>query len=96
MALDGVRSRRLGVEEDRPHVAGHVVDEEQEEAPASRCGWCHGAAEVTVHELQLLLGAEACLAGKGEPPLLSEDAGVTELLHMVDARYAPCHLLVAE
>ena len=54
------------------------------------------ATEVTVYKFQLLLGLEACLAGKGEPPLLSEDAGVVELLHMVDARYAPCHLLVAE
>ena len=49
-----------------------------------------------MHELQLLLGAEARLAGEGEPPLLGEDAGVTKLLHMVDARHAPHHLLVAE
>ena len=85
MALDGVRSYHLGVEQDCPHVAGHVVDEEQEEPPASRCGRCHRATEVTVHELQLLFGAEARLAGEGEPPLLGEDAGVVELLHVFNS-----------
>jgi hypothetical protein len=49
-----------------------------------------------VHELQRLLGAEARLAGKGEPPLLGEDAAVTELLHVFDSRHALHHLLVAE
>jgi len=49
-----------------------------------------------VHELQLLLGAEARLAGEGEPPLLGEDAGVVELLHVLDSRHALHHLLVAE
>jgi hypothetical protein len=96
MALDGVRSRRLGIEQDRPHVAGHVIDEEQEEAPASRCGRCHRAAEVAVHELQLLLGAETHLVGEREPPLLGEDAGVAELLHVLDSRHALHHLLVFE
>ena len=49
-----------------------------------------------MHKLQLLLGAEACLAGKGEPPLLGEDAGVAELLHVLDSWHALHHLLVAE
>ena len=39
---------------------------------------------------------ETRLAGKGEPPLLGEDAGVAELLHMLDARHTLHHLLVAE
>jgi hypothetical protein len=94
--LDGVRRRCLGVEQDGPHVAGHVIDEQQDEGPASRCSGCHGAAKVAVHELELLLGTEARLARKGEPPLLGEDAGVTELLHVLDSRHALRHLLVAE
>jgi len=49
-----------------------------------------------MHELQLLLGAEARLAGEGEPSLLGEDAGVAELLHVLDSRHALHHLLVAE
>jgi hypothetical protein len=49
-----------------------------------------------VYELQLLLGAEARLAREGEPPQLGEDASVAELLHVVDVRYAPHHLLAAE
>ena len=49
-----------------------------------------------MHELQLLLGAEAHLVGEGEPPLLGEDAGVAELLHMFDSWHALHHLLVAE
>ena len=96
MTLDGVRSCCLGVEQDRPYVAGHVINKEEEVAPSSRCSQCHGAAEVTVYDLQLLLGVKAHLAGKGEPSLLSEDTGVTELLHMVDAWHAPHHLLVVE
>jgi hypothetical protein len=69
-ALDGVHCGCLGIEQDSPHVAGHVVDEE-EVAPASRCNRCHGATEVTVYDLQLL-GAEARLAREGEPPQLGE------------------------
>jgi hypothetical protein len=49
-----------------------------------------------VHELQLLLGAEARLAGEREPPLLGEDAGVAELLHVLNSWHALRHLLVAE
>jgi hypothetical protein len=49
-----------------------------------------------VHKLQLLLGTEASLAGKGEPPLLGEDATVIELLHVLDSRHALHHLLVAK
>jgi len=41
MALDGFRSSCLGVEEDRPHVAGDV-DEDEEVAPASRSSRCDG------------------------------------------------------
>jgi hypothetical protein len=39
---------------------------------------------------------EAPLAGEREPPLLGEDAGVAELLHVLDSRHALRHLLVAE
>jgi hypothetical protein len=38
----------------------------------------------------------ARLARKGEPPLHGEDAGVAELLHVLDSRHALQHLLVAE
>jgi hypothetical protein len=49
-----------------------------------------------MHGLQLLLGVEACLAGEGEPPLLGDDAGVAELLHVLDSRHALHHLFVTE
>jgi hypothetical protein len=96
VVLDGIRSCPLGVEKDNPHVAGCVVDEEEEVASSSKCSRCHGAAKVAVHKLQLLLGAEACLAGKGHPSLPGVDTGVAELLHVVVARHALHHLLVAE
>jgi hypothetical protein len=38
-----------------------------------------------VHELELLLGSEARLLGKGEPPLLCQHTDVAELLHVVIA-----------
>jgi hypothetical protein len=36
-----------------------------------------------MHELEPLLGSEARLLRKGEPPLLHQDIDVAELLHMV-------------
>jgi hypothetical protein len=94
MTLDGVRSSCLGVEEDRPHVVGDVVDED-EVAPASSSR-CDGVAEVAVHKLQLLLGAEARLVREREASLLRQHARVAELLHVVDVRHAPHHLLGTE
>jgi hypothetical protein len=44
-----------------------------------------------VHELEPLLGLEAQLLGKGEPPLLRQHADVAELLHVVKARQTLHH-----
>jgi hypothetical protein len=49
-----------------------------------------------VHELEPFLGSEARLLGKEEPPLLSQHADVTELLHVVKARQASYHPLGTE
>jgi hypothetical protein len=49
-----------------------------------------------VHELELLLGSETRLLGKGEPPLLRQHADVAELLHVVKARQASYHPLGTE
>jgi hypothetical protein len=49
-----------------------------------------------VHELETLLGSEARLLGKGEPPLLRQHTDVTELLHVVKARHASYHPLGTE
>jgi hypothetical protein len=49
-----------------------------------------------VHELEPLLGSEAQLLGKGEPPLLRQHADVTELLHVIKARLASYHPLGTE
>src|SRR5438132_4848029 len=95
-APDGVRSLSLAAEDHHPHVAGEVVDEQQEVASSSRCGRCHRATQVPVHELEPLLGSEARLLGKGEPPLLRQHADVAELLHVVKARQASHHLLGME
>jgi hypothetical protein len=79
-----------------PHVAGEVVDEQQEVASSSGCSRCHQATQVPVHELEPLLGSEARLLGKGEPPLLRQHADVTELLHVIKARQASYHPLGTE
>jgi hypothetical protein len=76
-----------------PHVAGEVVDEQQEVASSSWCGWCHRATQVPMHELEPILDSEARLLGKGEPSLLCQHADIAELLHMVKARQASYHLL---
>jgi hypothetical protein len=44
----------------------------------------------------LLLGSEAQLLGKGEPPLLRQHTDVAELLHVVKAQQALYHPLVTE
>jgi hypothetical protein len=49
-----------------------------------------------VHELEPLLGSEARLLGKGEPPLLRQHADVAELLHVVNAQPASYHPLGTE
>jgi hypothetical protein len=49
-----------------------------------------------MHELEPLLGSEARLLGKGEPPLLHQHADVTELLYVVNARQASYHPLDTE
>jgi hypothetical protein len=49
-----------------------------------------------VHELEPLLGLEARLLWKGEPPLLRQHTYVAELLHVVKARQASYHPLGTE
>jgi hypothetical protein len=95
-APDGVRSLSFAAKDHNPHVAGEVVDEQQEVASFSRCSRCHRATQVPVHELEPLLGSEAQLLGKGEPPLLRQHADVAELLHVVKPRQASYHPLGTE
>ncbi|RLM55124.1 hypothetical protein C2845_PM10G19930 [Panicum miliaceum] len=95
-APDGVRSLSLAAEKYHPHVAGEIVDEQQEVTSSSRCGRCHRATQVPVHELEPLLGSEARLLGKGEQPLLRQHADIAELLHVVEAWQASHHLLGTE
>jgi hypothetical protein len=92
-ARDGVRSLSIAAKDHNPHVAGEVVDEQQEVAPFSGCSRCHRATQVPVHELEPLLGSEARLLGKEEPPLLRQHAYIIELLHVVKARQASYHPL---
>jgi hypothetical protein len=93
---DGVRSLSLAAKDHNPHVAGEVIDEQQEVTSSSRCSRCHRATQVPVHELESLLGSEARLLGKGESSLLHQYTDVAELLHMVKARQASYHPLGTE
>jgi hypothetical protein len=95
-ASDGVRSLSLAAKDHNPHVAEEVVDEQQEVASSSGCSRCHRATQVPVHELELLLGSEVRLLGKGELPLLRQHADITEPLHVVKARQASYHPLGTE
>jgi hypothetical protein len=95
-APDGVHNLSLAAKDHNPHVAGEVVDEQQEVASSSRCSWCHWATQVPVHELEPLLGSEAQLLGKGESSLLRQCTDVTELLHVVKALQASYHPLGTE
>jgi hypothetical protein len=93
---DGVRSLSLAAKDHNPHVAGEVVDEQQEVASSYRCSWCHRATQVLVHEFEPLLGTEARLLWKGESPLLCQHTDVAKLLYMVKARQASYHPLGTE
>jgi hypothetical protein len=95
-AYDGVRSLSLAAKDHNPHVAGEVIDEQQEVASSSGCSHCHRATQVLVHELEPLLGSEARLLVKGEPPLLHQHIDIVELLHVVKARQASYHPLGTE
>jgi hypothetical protein len=85
-APDGIRNLSLAAKDHNPHVAGEVIDEQQKVVLSSGCSRCHRATQVPVHELKPLLGSEARLLRKGEPPLLRQHADVAELLHVVKAR----------
>jgi hypothetical protein len=93
---DGVRSLSLAAKDHNPHIAGEVIDEQQEVASSSRGSRCHRFTQVPVHELEPLLGSEARLPRKGESSLLHRHADVAELLHMVKAQQASYHSLGTE
>jgi hypothetical protein len=93
---DGVCSLSLTTKYHNPHVAGEVIDEQQEVVSSSRCSRCHRATQVPVHVLETLLGSKAQLLGKGESPLLHQHTDVAELLHVVKARPASYHSLGTE
>jgi hypothetical protein len=85
-APDGIRSLSLAAKDHNPHVAREVVDKKQGVVSSSECSRCHRATQVPVHEIKPLLGSEARLLGKWEPPLLRQYTDVAELLHVVKAR----------
>jgi hypothetical protein len=85
-APDGIHSLSLAAKYHNPHVAGEVINEQQEVASSSRCSRCHWATQVPVHKLEPLLGSEAQLLGKGESPLLRQHTDIVELLHVVKAQ----------
>jgi hypothetical protein len=95
-APDGVRNLSLAAKNHNPHVAGEGVDEQQEVASSSRCSRCHRVTQVPVHEFEPLLGSEARLLGKGEPPLLRQHTDVAKLLYVVKARQTSYHPLGTE
>ena len=86
----------LGWQQHSPHKAGGVIDKQQDIAVARRCRWRDRTAQVTMHQLKLILGTVCCCSRKGTPPLLGGNAGVTHLLNMVDHRHPVRHLLLAE
>jgi hypothetical protein len=94
--LDGVRDSILGRQQDDPHVAGCVVGQQQEVVATSWSRWRHGPREVIVDELQLLLRTVMSLLREGAPALLRRDAGVANLLGVLDHRHAAHHGVLAE
>jgi hypothetical protein len=95
-ALDGVHSFSIATKYRNPHVAGEVVDEQQEVASSSGCSRCHRVTQVPVHELKPLLGSKARLLGKKEPPLIHQHTDIAELLHVVKTCQASYHPLDTE
>ncbi|ONM63098.1 ubiquitin-specific protease 7 [Zea mays] len=86
----------LGWQQHSPHKTGGIIDEQQDVAVAHRCCWRDWAAQITVHQFELILGTICCCGRKRAPPLLRGDTSVTYLLHMIDHRHPTCHLLLAE
>jgi hypothetical protein len=87
-APDGIQNLSLAAKDHNPHVAGEVVDEQQEVASSSRCSRCHRATQVPVHELEPLLGSKA--------RLLCQHTDVAELFYVVKAQQASYHPLGTE
>jgi hypothetical protein len=58
-APDGVRSLSLAAKDHNPHVAGEIVDEQQEVTSSSRCSRYHRATQVPMYFLVTIKSPEA-------------------------------------
>jgi hypothetical protein len=73
----------IGCQEHHPHVSSGAVDED-EATPATGCRHRDWTTEVIVHQLQGLAHVVVAMLGERIMTVLGEDAGVVELLSVVD------------
>jgi hypothetical protein len=74
----------LRCQQHEPHIATHVVDQQEEIPLASRCHRRHRTTKVPVHQLQLLLRAKLGHSRECGTPLLPGEAAIAHLIDMID------------
>jgi hypothetical protein len=94
-APDGVCSLSLAAKYHNPHVAGEVIDEQQEVASSSRCGRCTGPHRSPCTSSSRSLARKLNCWGKGSR-FCFVNTDVVELLHVVKAQQASYHPLDTE
>jgi hypothetical protein len=82
----------LRCQQHEPHIATHVVNQQEEIPLASRCRRRHRTTKVPVHQLQLLLRAKLGHSQECGTPLLPGEAAISHLIDMIDMRQ-PLHQL---
>jgi len=74
----------LAAEEDEPHIAAQIIDEEEEQLVPAWCRGCHRPADVPVHQLELFLRAVLGFGREWQAPLLPGQAPIADLVDVVD------------
>jgi hypothetical protein len=62
---DGIRNLSLATKDHNPHVAGEVIDEQQEVASSSECSQCHRTTQVPCTSSSCSLARKLDYWGKG-------------------------------
>ena len=94
--LHGVNNSVLGGQEGDSHVARGVINHQEEVPAPARGRWRHRVAQVGMDQLQWILSVVLRLLRERSPALLGDDAGVADLLRVLDDGEATRHGMLAE
>jgi len=95
-SASALSSSVLGGQEGDPHVVRSVINHQEEVPAPASSRWCHRAAQVGMDQLQWVLSAVLRWLREQQSALLGDDAGVADLLCVLDDGEAARHGVLAE